>query len=532
MARYARIALALALSLAITSAAFAVAAEAEADENGGGKNIRGVVIKGAGGKLTVRIGSGGGAAGNVTAKRDSVSQYGITWTFDKPVMVGQFVNGDYYVVGPVTVVKITPEPIQGPEAKGDGDRDRKDGLYARNGSELNLPARDKVGFDSRQPLGRYDPKLFAKPPFEMKPGDSLVSTISVEKAKVAKRMMRPGSVASCPNRTAAVLTCLAAPAPKDAFRPSLHDKTNKLYLARNLRRELLPSVKIPEAAKKGRRGVDVLHKVRAGSWDQTDASIWIRVFQRPWIDVSFDGLTSPVENMPQYGREIARAAGSGALLLCCDIPKKDKEKLLINMVQTGIDLWGAVQDGHHGWPAHGGHGHGRKLLIVLAGFMLNDADMMSPKRKYPNVKFSEDMQTVYGKCWTGARVMYGGHVGAGGLKGKVGWGLYEDKHPKDWPAKIGESYRRCCLGHCWVAEAMAIRFLKMETVWNHPAFLDYIDRWMNEDDAEHVKTINKAKGWDFSAAYLRQGSSWDVFATEMYRTYRPQFGPMNWQSEK
>ena len=33
----------------------------------------------------------------------SVSQWGITWTFDKPARVGQFVNGDFYVVGPVTV---------------------------------------------------------------------------------------------------------------------------------------------------------------------------------------------------------------------------------------------------------------------------------------------------------------------------------------------------------------------------------------------------------------------------------------------
>ena len=49
--------------------------------------------------------------------RQSVSQYGITWTFDKPARVGQFINGDYYVVGPVTVTVIDPKPLWGDEVK-------------------------------------------------------------------------------------------------------------------------------------------------------------------------------------------------------------------------------------------------------------------------------------------------------------------------------------------------------------------------------------------------------------------------------
>jgi hypothetical protein len=42
----------------------------------------------------------------------SVSQYGITWTFEKPARVGQFVNGDWYVVGPVTVDRAS-YPLRG-----------------------------------------------------------------------------------------------------------------------------------------------------------------------------------------------------------------------------------------------------------------------------------------------------------------------------------------------------------------------------------------------------------------------------------
>jgi len=39
----------------------------------------------------------------------SVNQWGITWTFDKPATVGKFVNGDWWVLGPVTMVKVDPQ---------------------------------------------------------------------------------------------------------------------------------------------------------------------------------------------------------------------------------------------------------------------------------------------------------------------------------------------------------------------------------------------------------------------------------------
>ncbi len=51
--------------------------------------------------------------------KGSVSQWGITWTFDRPARVGQFINGDFYVVGPVTVVKLNPAPKYGKEVADD-----------------------------------------------------------------------------------------------------------------------------------------------------------------------------------------------------------------------------------------------------------------------------------------------------------------------------------------------------------------------------------------------------------------------------
>ncbi len=174
------------------------------------------------------------AQGNVSTLEDrkKVSQYGVTWTFDREVPVGQFVNGDYYVVGPVTVVKIDPVPVDG-----------------RNGSILNLdPRRGKSGFDSRQNKGNsYDARMRSAPPISMKPGDSLLSSVSCEKQRQFPQMLWPfdpaKGMARCWVRSVSVLTCMGEPQPADAFRPAFCDRENRIYLARDLRRDLLPKLK-------------------------------------------------------------------------------------------------------------------------------------------------------------------------------------------------------------------------------------------------------------------------------------------------
>jgi hypothetical protein len=431
---------------------------------------------------------------------DSVSQYGITWKFETKVPVGRFVGGDYYVVGPVTVTDITPRPVIG-----------QDG---RNGSMLNPPIVDKGGWDSRMRYGRYDPELCAPLPIRMKPGDSLVSTVSVERTRELPRMVRTSDKASSPILTAAVLTCMDKQPPRDAFRPAYCDTSNKLYRAGSLRRDLLPNLPHVES-------MESIEK-------------WQRVFQRPWLDRTFDGLEAPIQNMPCYGREIARSVGIATLLLCCDFRPDEKGPLLINVVQVGIDLWGMVRAGHRGWPAHGGHGQGRKWIIVFSGLMLGDEDMQSPHTEYPDVKFSEDMQTMFDKCWTGADVVYAGHVGKDGMEGKIGWGRYEHLNPSQWPHdpdwadgkhRIGEDYRRCCSSLCWVGEALAIEILHAEKVWNHDAFFAYVDRWMTEDDTDHLEIIRAATGADYSAVWQRQGQCWDAFVEQMYARYRHNLPP-------
>jgi len=436
------------------------------------------------------------------ALAESVSQYGITWRFDRPARVGRFVTGDRYVVGPVTVTAISPEPKGG-----------------RNGSCLNLKAQEKAGFDDRIPFGRYDASLFLSPPIRLKPGDSLLSSISHETLPPPKPFLwRQGDDQRSPVRTVAVLTCLAEPVPPDAFRPAWCGQTQKVYLARNLRRELLPNLSrdgIPFLCHQGRR--DEPFAIQ-------DVARW---FQRPWIDVAMDEFTAPVENMPVYGREFARAVGLGTLVLCLDFPPEEKEPVLLGLVQVGIDLWGIAGQGSQPtpWNALGGHGNGRKWPILFAGIMLGDGEMQAPAKNCPYLKFSEDTQTMFGPSWTGAKVVYAGHVGKDGHPRHEGWGAYEHLPPAQWVSNIGENYRRCCTSNAWVAEALACRILHAEKVWDHDAFFAYVDRWMTEDDSEAVAKIKEAKGWDYSADWARQGTTWDPFTKAMWKRYRNNLPP-------
>ena len=177
---------------------------------------------------------------------DSISQYGITWKFNKKVPVGRFIKGDYYVVGPVTVVSITPAPENG-----------------RNGSMLNGSTRYQSGYDNR--TIQYSAVLTAEPPIKLKPGCSLVSSISLKDDELDRPPVMPrGGVPQTYLKSAAVLTCMSSPVAEDAFRPSYSNITNKIYRASDLRRELLPKLKRVKST--------------------PELSVWERIFERPWID--------------------------------------------------------------------------------------------------------------------------------------------------------------------------------------------------------------------------------------------------------
>ena len=404
-----------------------------------------------------------GAGDSETARKvESLAQYGVTWRFDEPVRVGRYVNGDFWVVGPVRVRSVDPAPAPG-----------------RSGSVVNPKAGKSQGYDDR--IHGYDASLAATFPRTLTPGESLVSTHSL--AKIGDRTAETvkGQYARGPLRTAVVLTCVAAPPPDDAFRPPYCGTLKPSFRAGRLRRDRLAKLK-PAGALPDRK----LHE---------------RYLQRIWLDHFHEWsgrMMHPLENMPDYGREITNIVSRVGLMLLLDDPDKHNETLLIRFVQLGIDLYGVTQSDDDLWRANGGHHSGRKWPIVFAGLLLDHDGM-----KNVRAAFAEDQQTYYGKGYRGQTVLW--QINLNPLR------RHEHLPPAKWTGppfqganngRKSEGYRKLN-GPTWVGQALAARLMGARKHWNHDAFFDYVDRWMKEDAA--------AKG---------SGAAGGPFVHAMWNAYR------------
>jgi hypothetical protein len=430
--------------------------------------------------------------------RKEISQYGITWTFDKPVKSGQFITGDWWVIGPVTVVKITPEP--GPIAADStkirnnqwGDTSLKIDTRMRNGSMVVLKAGYDQGYDSRN--ASYKESASIKLPYELKTNLTLISTISNPTVPVdnfCKNIMWDSEKKSRVTlKVAAVLTCLKKVPPADAFRPPFAGTEKPIYRAKDIHWDLLPKLQ-PVAS--------------VPSWEEVEG-----YFSKCWIDhlLSWEQQELvPYENMPNYGREHSRVVSIGSLMTMLDVPKEKKEKLVIGFIQHGIDLSGTAKVGGF-WNEGGGHSSGRKWPILYAGLVLKKPAIYKlPKSAF----FQEDTQTYYGKGWFGQDVLYW-MVQHHGQRSH-----YEEKMPDQWEQwdKTTEGYRTCCNGAAWVGEALSARYMKAIKLWGHDAWFDYVERWMRPDDPfKEARAVGK---------HPRPGAETranDDFVTDMWRTHR------------
>jgi hypothetical protein len=407
--------------------------------------------------------------------RASLNQFGITWTFDKEYPCGQFANGDWWVVGPVVVIEISPGLANG-----------------RNGSMANPIPANEQGYDSR--AWNYNPDLSVTTPFKMDVSVSLVSTISNTDT---------GSRKLIKLKTAAVLTCLAEVPLAGTFRPPFCGTEKPLHQLGQLKKELLPSL-APVA------GAPTLSEVE-------------RWFERPWLSHLNHYKSQdihPADNMPNYGREVAKQTGDAALLLALDLPGKDA--LLIRYVQYGIDNQGIFNSGGF-WPHNGGHQLGRKWPMLFAGLMLGDEAMSgigSDPRKGSELTFQEDDQTFYvsqaevdathDPRWAPSHPSFS-VVALPYEKANIGlpeWGIVHLGKPlSDNMHFVGTQYRAINLSGM-AGIVLAARIFEQLDAWNHPPLFDYFDR-----------------AWDLTGRTFRMNRNGATpFAVSMWNAYREDYG--------
>lgn len=390
------------------------------------------------------------AADSAPTEASSITQHGITWTFDRPYPVGRYVTGDWYVVGPARVVAVSPVPEAG-----------------RNGSVVD-PVAGKQGYDDRAPC--FAGNLRASFPLDLKPDQSLVSSASLGKVGERTPDLVGGHAPLCPIRTAAVLTCEAARPPDDAFRPAYVGTWRERFRASALRRDLLPRLKAPA--------------------EKPDPRRLARMLDRIWPDHLAEHMgreMHPVENMPGYGREISTFVSEAALAVLLEDPDRSLEPVLLRFVQKGIDLNGMALANPRLWTANGGHNPGRKWPIVFAGLMLDHAGMQQVQ-----ASFHEDEQTYHGKGFHGQTALW--RIGP-----KAPNAGHEEVDPKTWKTFGGganngdkaEAYRNVN-GPAWVGQALAARLMGATKVWNHQPYFDYVDRWCRERGDKSAEGLARA----------------------------------------
>jgi len=445
------------------------------------------------------------AATAVAEQAQQVSQYGITWKFDKPCKVGKFVTGDWWVIGPVTVVSVDPMPGPAPEGTKTGEVKSRYGNTAmvdddrlRNGSMIVLKPDEKQGYDSR--LKNFNPDLSIKFPCTLGVNRSLISTISNQTFPVPVFLSTPPAsymkgTDSMALKAAAVLTCLDKEPPANAFRPPYAGTEKPIYLPKNIQWQLLPKLAPVK---------DV------PPWD-----LFERFYQRPWlehIDHWVFQFTGPNENQVNYGREVARLNSTATLMLMLNVPQERKQKLMQGLVQYGIDLYGLARCGRH-WKVETAPWNGRKWPILFAGLMLGDKEMQALPGNGKTV-FLEDGNTYYGKGWFGDKVLYQIGFWAGPRT------PHEEKDPTTWDKVDGhnEVYRGVTAS-AQVGTALAVQLMKAKALWNHDAFFDYADRWMGKPDPLAGKRSSDPK---CPILYPVWGKTGDPFMDEAWATYRKQ----------
>lgn len=407
----------------------------------------------------------------------SVTSNGVTWTFAKSHETGAFANGDPWIVGPATVVSIA-NTLNDPAFKP---------RPGQNGSMVNPGTGLKQGYDST--LSNYDASLnaglpggravAADNPLALPVGTTLVTTVSWlfnspedREPGAPKFSTPPGSLRPI-IRSAALLTVLAEKPPADAFRPPYcgTDKTPSLRVSA-LNYEKLPRLALPAGAK------------APAFATLADA------FAKTWLDHVngwLGGFTHPSMHMPNYGRDMGVLVGDATLRLFTDPAPRgqnpDKDRLVVGLVQYGIDLAGIAKN-KGGWPADGGHGLGRKLPILFAGALLGDSSMLAAGDW--NTRFQEDEQTFYvtqaeiditnGPTWAPDKRASTLAYTAKDL-GVADWGIRHIEKPTSDNAHWSATYREVN-GAAIPAFALSARLMGLKTAWKHDAFFDYCDRYM------------------------------------------------------
>lgn len=441
-------------------------------------------------------GTGGSGAGGAGPTTTSLTQNGVTWQFAEPVEYGTFANGDYWVVGPITIAGTLPEVQTELQDLGDEvcvgpytSRDCTDRceqqypgmaalctegveaesagscwcLFGRNGWQSNPQAgRVTSAFDSRVGHHAFDPRLIPTVPYEAQPGESLVKGVSREEGLEDPRPSLS---------TASVLTVLGERPPEggaNVFRPPYVGTDKPLYRTGDLRTDLLPS--LPALSE-------------MPTWAEVEELV--QYVQLEHIAGAPGTIIRPEQHLYYYAPENGGRRATVALRLMIDEPLENRMMALVYFVQGGIDMVHALKQGQV-WGAGGGEYPGMKLIMLFATVML---DLPELRQLVTDFFAYEDESVSYGvdgvALWGH---LDGYHPQEEGYWSDVVNELLPDAEPSrktlrdpygyiDGGIVPGTGYQICCSIQAFKGTSLVMQLMPvLKDYWDLPALHDYVDR--------------------------------------------------------
>lgn len=409
----------------------------------------------------------------------SVTYYGITWTFSADRSTGTFANGEPWVVGPVTITAINPNPSQSQQG-------------TQNGSMVNPIPNKNFGFDSNPVVSSSIVYEAAKNaalslPLTLNGGDVIVSAKS--------------QLGDWPTwlKTVCALTVLSSPPASGSFRPGIFgtDRAVKWNVSQINWNVLKNYAAVPATPTKAA----IAAKVPPLPWFE-----WASV----WSGNSLQPTDNTADGDKQYGRETAAKFGEVGLWLNTNQPLDDKKDIAIRLIQNGIDIHNYVKNGG-GFYHDGGHKLGRKLPLVVAAMMLNDTDLKSMAGN-PDI-FQEDTTTWFVNQSDVGRVVNNNYPGYPTPEtyrqedvGMAEWGIRHRWEPfqdnRNWLTGYRSVVGPGIMG-CW----MTAYLMGAQTVWNHPAAFAYMQRYKSVEGTGGVTTTQQALNLQMWNAYIGSGST-------------------------
>lgn len=397
---------------------------------------------------------------------NSINHYEVTVRFAGDHQVGQFANGEPWIVGPVTVTGIDKPSVPIDSVYTGGAMINPvpggpQGFCPRNNEPSN-PVRYSAGLD-----------VSLNYPFAVQAGDSLIVARSIDTPAAGNNYVK----------SIVVFTFLSSPPPAGSFRPSPYGTNRTVrFNVSDIDWSCLKNLPtVPLAFTQAYMEADE-HLPALPFWDWH--SNWDGSSIRPFQNCAAieNGLVGSGARASNYGRDIAAKWSRVALWLNLDLPQDVKRKTMIQTLQVGLDVAAFLDQGLFFWGS-GGHQVGNKFPLLLASAAFGSAggsDLVAWAAA--ENKFVEDVTTFF-VTQADIDMKHANGEAANYIQSDLGlaeWGIQHWERPDkdDRRFRTGNPYRFAQWPNM-VGQVLAAELMGLKAAWNDTATFAYTERFLS-----------------------------------------------------